>query len=1157
MSQEIQLKSTFSSKRFRRSFWMVTLVGFLMFAGLQAFAQLTTADIIGTVRDASGAVVPNAKVTLQRIETHQDATTTSDSAGNYTFTFLVPGHYSVRVEATGFKTVTIPNLAVSAGDRARADAALPVGQASETIEVVAQTPLLQTDNATVSSTIDNTAVQDLPLNGRNFVQLVQLAPGANEGPGNGLTSGNRPDDRRSTNGLSVNGFDDVLNNELIDGIDNNERIIGTIGVKPSIESIQEVNVETNNYSPEIGRTAGGVINVITKSGTNAFHGSAYEYLRNDKFDSKFVTSTVGAKPELRQNQYGGSIGGPIRKDKTFFFFDYEGSRNVQGKTYQSTVPTQAQYNDIQTNNGLGLLAQAVATGNLPAGLKVDPIALNYLKMYPAPNAPGITNNYVTNPRRTQYGSTYDARVDQKFDANNNLYARWTYNDVATYTPAALANVVNGLIAGGGRWNFSGPSTGKANQLAAYFTHVFTTNTLLQLRVAGTNIDLYSQPTNNGTNGDTKMGWGPNMDYSSTISGLTPIYMGAFPDIGDGQYVPLRDVDNTFQYDGTVSYHHANHDIKYGASLIRRQARNIQSAAPYGTYSFGLGTDSYIFNDANGVALATPASATDAQHKVSNLASILVGAYTDHSRNVDITPPDYRAWEPSFFVQDTFKATRKLTVVYGLRYDYFAPFTEAHNGIANFDYTTAAAIGTTAAVNNAWQVAGVNGVSASAGIKSDYKNFAPRLGFTYEIANGMVLRGGFGMSYFPGNYTSNSDLKNAPFVSVYSPNCASPLANGIVSGLIPKLPTGTVTINAACTDAFATFDAGLPAPVAQTINSPNLSFIAEDPNLKMGVAKQFNLSLQKSFGPNVITAGYVGVRGSHLPDVLNDINLPAPNNDKTTLRPLATLLPNLSSVGWYGSAGKSTYDGLQTSFQRRLSSGLTASLNYTWAHALDNVVGLSEEGDQGYGNASPANITAVEYGNADNDIRHRFAATVTYALPFGKGLQGAKKMLLGGWQTNAIMAWQTGHAFTVENNGADGGTGNRALPYYSNVGADRPNMFPIGTNVTAPAGASCQNAFGYMFCPQALGTVGNEQRNALHGPGFHHVDLSLFKEFALRERVKLQFRAEAYNFTNTPSWTVNNQNNGNELLGTGNFGKVTDADPNYTPREFQFALKLTF
>jgi hypothetical protein len=1147
---------------------LIAVISFLLFVCLHASAQLTTADILGTVRDSTGALVPNAKVTLQHLETHQDTVASTNSVGSFLFTFLTPGHYSVRVEAAGFKTVTIPNLGVEAGDRARADATLPIGESTQTVEVVAQSPLLQTDNAVVSSTITDSSVQDLPLNGRNFIQLVQLVPGANEGPGNGLTSGGRPDDRRSTNGLSVNGFDDILNNEVIDGIDNNERVIGTIGVKPSIEAIQEVTVETNTYAPEIGRTAGGVVNVLTKQGSNSFHGSAYEFFRNDMFDARTVTATTGGKPELRQNQFGASLGGPIWKDKTFFFFDYEGSRQVMGKTWISTVPTIDQYNDINTNGGQGLVSAAMASGNLPttyrdgttATYTVDPIALNYLKLYPAPNIAGLTtNNYVVNPRKTQFGTTYDARVDHKFTSNDNMYVRWTQNKVDTVTPAQLPNVVNGLTAGGGRWNFSGPSTDKANQIAINYTHVFTQNTLMQLRTAYTRINNLSEPLNNGTNGDTKVGWGNNMNYSSAISGLTPIAMGAFPDLGDGQYVPLQDVDNSFQYDGFVSYHHGNHDMKFGAGVIRRQARNIQSSAPFGTYSFGLSSDSFVGPwtvSAKDPTKLVGVQATDPQTKSNNLASILVGAFTDHTRNNDIYPPDYRSWEPSFFGQDTWKANRWLTVVYGMRYDYFSPFTEAHNRISNFDYRTALNGGapTTASVAAAWQQAGVNGVSATAGIKPDRTNFAPRLGFTAQLQPGLVLRGGFGLSYFPGNYTSNANLKNAPFVSVYSPGC-----NQHVAYMIQDLLSTTPAKDCSVTDpANATFDAGLPNPVqngGQNLSSPNLSFNAEDPNLKMGIAKQFNLMIEKSFGPNVLSIGYIGVRGSHLPEPIDDINEAGPNANGNP-RPLSTVLPNLAGVAWYASGGVSAYDGLQTSLQRRLSGGLTASLNYTYAHALSDVVGLSEEGDQGWARGSTDNIRQTEYGNADNDIRHRFAATATYALPFGNNLQGVKKTLVGGWQTNAILAWQSGHVFSVENGGGDGGYSNRARPII-NPGLDRPDMFPIGATVTPQPGTTCQTAFGHQFCPQAIGQVGNEARNQLFGPHFRHLDMSLFKDFPIKEAVKLQFRAESFNITNTPSWIVNNQNNGYTALGNGSFGKTTDADSNYTPREFQFVLKVVF
>ena len=336
-------------------------------------AQLATADILGTVTDATGAVIPNATVTVTNNGTQEKRTTTSSSSGDYTFSLLPVGAYTVTVNSAGFKTSSVANLAVEAGDRARADVKLTAGAVGETVSVEATTPLLQADNATVSSTVTAQAVQDLPLNGRNFVQLVQIVPGANEGPGNGLTSGGRPDDRRQTSGFSVNGQDNVLNDYTIDGIDDNERIIGAIGVRPDVEGINEITIQTNSYAPEAGRTAGGVVSIITKAGTNTFHGSAYEFFRNDILDARNVLQTTGRKPELRQNQFGGSIGGPIFKDRTFFFGDYEGLRLVSGTTFTNTVPNINEYNDINSLNG-GSPAALVAAGNGTAGHTIDPIA---------------------------------------------------------------------------------------------------------------------------------------------------------------------------------------------------------------------------------------------------------------------------------------------------------------------------------------------------------------------------------------------------------------------------------------------------------------------------------------------------------------------------------------------------------------------------------------------------------------------------------------------------------------------------------------------------------------------------------------------------------------------------------------------------------------
>jgi hypothetical protein len=544
-------KSGLGEAKKRQSLLLLSLVTlFLLSYSHLCRAQLTTADILGTVTDASGAVIPNAEVNISNLGTNEKRTAQTNGAGDYTFTLLPVGHYSISVKATGFQESITKDLGVEAGDRARADAHLSPGSESTIVEVTAQTPLLQADSATVSSTVTAKAVQDLPLNGRNFVQLVQLVPGANEGPGNGLSSGGRPDDRRTNAaGMSVNGQDDTLNNWVVDGIDDNERIIGTIGVKPNIEGIQEITVQTNSYAAEAGRTAGGVVNIVTRSGTNQFHGSFYEYFRNDIFDARNFFQQTGNKPELRQNQYGASIGGPIFKDKTFFYFDWEGLRQVSGVTDTKTVPTLAEYNDINSIGGASPL-DLLSTANGTAGLPIDPIALNYLKLFPAPNAGGagaLSNNHIISPNKTQDFNTYDARVDHKLNDSNLFFGRFSYNKVNTFTPPGLG-IVNGLEISGGRFDFDGPATNTAQQYAFGFTHIFNPSLVLDLRAAFTRINNLSLPLNYGIGADQTVGFPAGMtSYSPFADSLTPFSLGPFSDIGDGAYVPLQDIDNTFQY----------------------------------------------------------------------------------------------------------------------------------------------------------------------------------------------------------------------------------------------------------------------------------------------------------------------------------------------------------------------------------------------------------------------------------------------------------------------------------------------------------------------------------------------------------------------------------------------------------------------------------
>jgi hypothetical protein len=1177
------------SQRFKST---ALFLAFLLLFSSAAVAQLTTADIVGTVTDATGAVVPNANIVLTNLETNEKRTSQSNGSGDYNFTLLPVGHYSIAVKATGFEASITKDLPVEAGDRARSDIHLQLGAESTIVEVTAQTPLLQADNATVSSTVTAKAVQDLPLNGRNFVQLVALVPGANPGAGNGLSSGGRPDDRRTNAaGLSVNGQDESLNNWVVDGVDDNERVIGSIGVKPNVEGIQEITVETNSYAPEAGRTAGGVINIVTRSGTNHFHGSVYEYFRNDIFDGRNFFQTTGNKPELRQNQYGASIGGPIFRDKTFFYFDYEGFRQVEGVTDTGTVPTIAEYDDINSLNGgspQALLSSSNGTlqaynGAIPATggpVPINQVALNYLKLFPAPTNSNLGSNYVISPSKTQNYNTYDARLDHKLNDKNLLFARFTYNSVDTFTPPNFGTV-NGLQISGGRFNFDGPATDIAQQYELGYTHIFTPSLLLDLRAGFTRINNLSLPLNYGINADQTVGFPAAMtSFSPFANSLTPFLLGPFGDIGDGAYVPLQDIDNTYQYGGTVSWTKGNHNIKLGASLMRRQARNVQSASAVGQFQFNLTTDSV-----SGDQLAT---------QNNQIASALLGAYQSQARNFNITPPDYRSWEPSGFAQDSWKVSPKLTVIYGLRYEVFTPFTEAHNHISNYDFLEALS-NPASATSSALKIAGVNGVSDTAGIPTQHNNVAPRVGFAFSARPTTVIRGGYGLSYFPDNYTSNGDLKNAPFTSVNSPSCQSTLAVQIESYIVngaaaPVQPPTGQNGDCALQSQYGNFSQGIIQPSAPTAAQlanlsqiPGLSFVAEQVKFKNALIQQFNLQIEQQVGPNVFTLGYVGNIGQHLPESINNVNQALPYNPYAPIgstqnpvggvRPLDAAFhavgPNAAgNISYLATGGVSNYNGLQASFQRRFTHGLAFDANYTWAKGLSDTSTFSQQGDQGWSNANPFNIRQIEYGNTDTDLQNRFALSVNYELQYGKEFTGIKKALLTGWDTNMIALWQTGKVFSIveSGSGADNpigdnpadptkayGYNNRAVPQNAN-GADRPDTI---ANPRLSHKTLTEFFNTAAFAPQPLGTIGTTARNSIFGPHFRDVDLSLFKDFPVTERATIQFRVETFNISNTPNFFIANNNSSNQEFGNASFGQITATDPNYNPRQYQFVLKVLF
>ena len=1035
----------------------------LLLVPFSGWAQLTTADVLGTVTDPSGAALSGARIVLTNKGTQEHRTVTANSVGEYTFTLLQSGHYAITASAPGFKNFTIGDFSLNAGDRRREDITMSLGQNTETVEVQAAPPALDTDSSTLSTVVTTKQVQELPLNDRNFVQLAQLAAGANEAAPTAISNGNRPDDRRQTAAVSVNTQSDNLNNELVDGLDNNESTIGGIGIRPSIDAIDEFRLQTGVYPAESGKSPGAVVNLITRSGTDQFHGSAYEFFRNDLFDARDFFATVGPKPEYRQNQFGASLGGPIRRNKTFFFGDYEGLRIIQGTTTVSTVPTLF---EEQNPGNLSDIKGPVIPAN-----QVNPIGLKFFQLYPAPNLPGTINNFTYSPNRTQYSHTADTRIDQHFSEKDNFFARYTYNNVASYTPSGLP-AVNG-IEPGGSVSYPGPATDLAHQLLLNHIHIFTPNLLLELKAGYTRINNVSYPLNYGKNFAQQFGI-INANIDQLTSALSNVSITGYAGLGDSSYLPLIDLDNTFQYGGAVTYTKGAQTWKMGAVLIRRQIENEENTSGTGSFTFNTSPTGFA------------------------LANLLEGIPFQVSRVMQLEPRYLRRWEPSLYVQDDWRVTKKLTLNPGLRFDIITPDVDVHNQISNFDPGTATLI-----------VAGVNGASRSAGVKTDYKSIAPRVGFAANIRNGTVLRGGYARVFFRDDTGPSVPFADPPFVTTYSPN---PLTVGL--------------------------SAPLPLPTAQSTTNLSGAIRGIQLTYENSYVDQASFNVEQSIGSTVITVGYVGVFGRDL-RISPDLDLAPPNPvSYVTRRPFYSVLPNVTSTPVIESSGFSNYNGLQVSLQRRLSRGLTANANYTWSHAIGDTQGFSQGGL--YTSVLPYQTATLERGNSDLDIRQRFALMVNYELPFGRALSGWQGGVVKGWQLNAIAVAETGFPFSVVNASPRSNTG---------AASDRPNLIgnPVLSNPTV------QGWFNTAaFQAQPLGTIGSEARDAVYGPPFRHLDLSLFKIFSITERLRLEARAESFDITNTPNFAQPNA-----TLGTASFGTISSTRVGSTPRQLQFALRFTF
>jgi hypothetical protein len=1105
---------------------------FMLFVGL-SFAQTTQGGLTGEVRDEKGANIVGARITVLSRDTGLQRETTTAENGTFHVLSLPAGLYELRAEAAGFATTTANNLQVSVDQTRTLDLVLRVGAKTEIIDVEADAAATQTETSKLGEIIDNRKVEDLPLNGRDFAQLARLSPGvAVSGGGGGQQGG-----EGNVSGFSSNGQRSTSNNFLVDGVDNNNYFAGEAAQLPSIDSIQEFEVQTNTFAAEYGRSSGSVVNLVTKSGTNRLHGSLYEFFRNDALDARnYFNKNEFSKSALHLNQFGGTVGGPIVKNRTFFFLNYEGFRRHAGITRITNVPTDAQragtftFEDPNTHEPVTLT------------IPVDPLSAEIFDtLFPEPNLSDPQGNFISSPQQSDATDQFLVKVDQRLRSSDSLSARYsrTRADIFfPYTPGQSGTNIPGY----------GVKDNGANQLVALsYTRVLSPRTLNEARFGFTRSTI-QLATETGPQAETfsfNTGW-----PAGSPSGLGNIPQLAFSggfvagsaavtNLGGGIDQPNRSAINTFQWVENISHTTARHAFKFGADIRYTQLNRLYDLAFSGQITFSGSLNTADTRDPENPQ-NIPNALVDFAQGLSSGALQFVG---DSHRN-------FSTKSFGFFGQDTFKLRKNLTLNYGLRYELNTVLHEAHNRLSSFrpqNFTTFLDPSDPNIQNDipALKASGVVLQSDVGGIyDGDHNNFAPRVGVAWDIfSNGKtVLRSGYGVFY-------DTIIGNIPGNVMLNP---------------PYLP-----------DFFNAFP-GWPEAFAPS-GFPVLTVTQQ--HLMTPYAQHYNIVFQQELpARTLLELAYVGTTGTKLPrfrqmnqafitqaqidqltpDVrtrLEIMGIPDFVIDNFILPNGIAAIPNVARTPFFGYAQlfqaedtiSSHYNSLQAKLDKRFSHGLSLLGAYTWSHSIDGASVFFGSG---------ANATTIfpqdnynlkaERGNSDFDIRQRLSLSVLYELPIARALP---KLLGNGWQVGAILSLQTGQPFSVLSGRDNSSTG---------LGNDRPDV--VGD---PNAGAHTVNQWisPSSFVQNASLTFGNAGRNIVRGPGFHNLDFSLLKNFQLHENVNLQFRAEFFNVTNHPNFALPSN-----ILAAPSFGtlfQTPDAAQNNVglgsggPRLIQFAVKLSF
>lgn len=1103
-----------------------------------SLAQVTTGTILGTVRDNSQAVVSGAQITVTEEGKGTSQKFATDDTGNYSAPFLIPGTYTVAVEVPGFKKQVRTGVILQVDQKARVDFTLEVGEVTETIDVIAAAPIIKADSSELGEVIEERAVRELPLNGRNFAQLVYLTPGVTTGQVGENLSGASTFNPRGTSTFNALGHHGNSNGWLVDGIDNNEYTFNTVIVTPTIESVREFKVLTGTYSAEFGRGA-GVVSVSTKSGSNEIHGNVFEFIRNDSLDARnYFARPQDPKPVFRRNQFGAAVGGPILTNRTFFFGDYAGLREIRGTPFINTVPTaKTRVGDFtEFTDGSGRLIQIYDPlttrlnpnfdssrpvsasnpqflrdpfpGNVIPANRINPVGLNVASIYPLPNGPGNFNNYTTTVNRDVQDDAFNVRIDHKLSDSDSLFVRYSFDSYKLDAPQGQAACCLPTPAEAARRFDLGPfvagiqNTRLRTQGAALnHTHIFRPNLLNEARTGFARTTPRTVQSDFGKKAAESLGIrGINVNEFAT--GLPNINVQDFTGLSGGPaFLPVNPRQTHYQFDDNIFWNRGRHQLKFGYHYIRRLVSPFTNTDTRGSINFNRN----FTND--------PATNTGG----TGLATLLTGYSTGGSRGFLLEPYYMTNQEHAVFVQDDFKISPRLTMNLGLRYEVYQPDVEIRDRLVNFDPFALRLV-----------YANEEGVSRTANKSTQKRNFGPRFGFAWDVFGDTktVVRGGYGISYFPEPYSASSLLgQQVPYT--ISQNFA-PEVNPVDFSRVPTIDNPFPPIQPVKPRTTAELNAANPRVVGHAFK--NLT----------SYAQSWNLDIQRQLAPTLLwDVAYAGSRGIHVPIFFN-INEVQPGTGSQASRRLIQPLSNVVNILQADPRNMSTYHSLQTKLVKRYSSGLQGLFSYTYSKVLDFGGSAASGGGATGGPQTVTNIRAGR-GPAGFDVKHRAVMSYVYDLPFGPGRKWASQggligKIVGGWQISGITTLTTGRPFNVNLNV---GVNNGAPSWPNRIGSgklDNPDPF-LWFN---PAD----------FVAPPPNTYGNVARGVLYAPGHVNFDTSFVKNTPIREGINFQFRFEMYNMFNTPAFGFPNAN-----IGSPTVGRITSTVADN--RSLQGALKIEF